>query len=98
MMAPSPLFIPQPVLWTLLGYQFEAQDRPSHAEIDPGPGIFYVETLEEVDLSVKVSFLAPQIVKCIVEGRHPADLTPRDLMEVELPSCWTAQHAMLGIG
>lgn len=24
MMAPSPLFIPQPVLWTLLGYQFEA--------------------------------------------------------------------------
>jgi len=24
MMAPPPLFIPQPVLWTLLGYQFEA--------------------------------------------------------------------------
>jgi len=41
--------------------------------------------------------LAPEIVKRIVEGHHPADWTPRDLMEVELPACWKAQQAMLSI-
>lgn len=46
---------------------------------------------------VRLSFLAPEIVKRIVEGRHPADWTSRDLMEIDLPACWKAQHAMMGI-
>jgi len=46
---------------------------------------------------VRLSFLAPEIVKRIVEGRHPADWTPRDLMEIELPTCWKAQQAALGL-
>jgi len=43
---------------------------------------------------VRLSFLAPAIIKRIVEGPHPADRTPRDLMELELPVYWEAQQAM----
>jgi len=45
---------------------------------------------------LRLSFLAPEIVKRIVEG-HPADWIPRDLMEVALPAvgkrsrrCWVS--------
>ena len=44
-----------------------------------------------------ISCIAPEIVKRIVQGRHPADLTPRALLEAELPLCWKAQQQMLGI-
>ena len=46
---------------------------------------------------VQLSFLAPEIVRGIAQGRHPANLTPRDLMAAGLPLCWKEQAGMLGI-
>jgi site-specific DNA recombinase len=46
---------------------------------------------------LQLSFLAPEIVRRITQGRHPADLTPRDLLAAELPLCWKEQQAMFGI-
>jgi site-specific DNA recombinase len=46
---------------------------------------------------VRLSWLAPEIVKAIVEGRHPARLTPRTLLTADLPIDWRAQKALLGI-
>ncbi|MDB5738887.1 MAG: Site-specific recombinase, partial [Sphingomonas bacterium] len=46
---------------------------------------------------VRLSWLAPEIVEAIVEGRHPARLTPRMLLTTDLPIEWRAQKALLGI-
>ena len=46
---------------------------------------------------VRLSFLAPDITKAIVEGRHPPGLTARRLMrEILLPLEWGEQRAALG--
>ena len=45
-----------------------------------------------------ISYLAPELVKRIAEGHHPASLTPRYLLTAELPLCWREQQAMLGFG
>ena len=46
---------------------------------------------------VRLSFLAPDITKAIVEGRHPPGLTARRLMrEILLPLEWGEQRTALG--
>lgn len=47
---------------------------------------------------VKLSFLSPEIVGAIHEGRHPATITPRALLAAELPMRWDQQKVALGFG
>ncbi len=44
-----------------------------------------------------VSFLAPDIVTAIVEGRQPSTLTPTALLAVDLPMAWHEQRSLLGV-
>jgi hypothetical protein len=46
----------------------------------------------------KLSFLAPDIVKAIVDGRHPPDLNAKRLsLDTKLAPAWTDQMSQLGI-
>jgi DNA invertase Pin-like site-specific DNA recombinase len=45
---------------------------------------------------VTLSCLAPDIITAIVQGRQPATLTARRLMQLTLPVDWAGQRAMLG--
>jgi hypothetical protein len=47
---------------------------------------------------LRLSFLAPEIVKAIVRDRHPPELTAKRLsLHIRLPSGWHDQIALLGI-
>ena len=46
----------------------------------------------------RLSFLAPTIVKTILQGREPAELTANKLMLTrKLASAWSGQHHQLGL-
>ena len=46
----------------------------------------------------RLSYLAPDIVAAIMNGRQPAHLSARQLLRAaNLPSCWQAQRQMLGV-
>ena len=45
-----------------------------------------------------VAHLAPSIVTAVVEGRQPAGLTVRRLLDASLPIDWAEQREMLGFG
>ena len=48
---------------------------------------------------LKLSFLAPDITKAILEGRHPPDLTAgRLITHPRLPLDWKGQRRALGFG
>jgi site-specific DNA recombinase len=44
----------------------------------------------------RLSWLSPRIAEAIIEGRQPARLDRRTLLEADLPPCWQAQEQMLG--
>jgi hypothetical protein len=44
---------------------------------------------------LQISWLAPEIVKAIVEGRQPSTPNAKLLMQVTLPTCWKEQKALL---
>ncbi|WP_347302101.1 recombinase family protein [Croceibacterium sp. TMG7-5b_MA50] len=44
---------------------------------------------------LRLAWLAPSIVADICEGRHPPTLTPRVLLETNLPLSWDSQRAAL---
>jgi len=45
---------------------------------------------------LRLSFLAPEIVKAILRDRHPIELTAKRLAnELHLPIAWDEQHALL---
>jgi hypothetical protein len=45
----------------------------------------------------RLSYLAPDIVQRIMDGRQPASLSARSFLRTrELPTCWNAQRVMLG--
>ncbi len=46
---------------------------------------------------IRLSWLAPDIVTAIVEGRHPPRLTPKLLLDANLPVAWSAQRERLGL-
>ncbi|MFM8859819.1 MAG: hypothetical protein ACKOEW_06980 [Methylocystis sp.] len=48
---------------------------------------------------IKLSWLAPKIMRAILEGRQPLDLTSSKLLKLakDLPLSWTDQHSLLGI-
>ncbi|GGE15881.1 hypothetical protein GCM10011529_22870 [Polymorphobacter glacialis] len=45
---------------------------------------------------IKLSYLAPDIVTTVLEGRQPPALNRRKLMAVDLPLRWTDQRILLG--
>jgi len=46
-----------------------------------------------------LAFLSPKIVKAIVEGRQPAELSVISLARrIDVPLLWTAQQQVLGLG
>ena len=46
---------------------------------------------------LRISWLAPDIISAIVEGRHPAGLTGRRLLRAaQLPLKWSEQREFLG--
>jgi len=50
----------------------------------------------EVSRTIRLAFLAPDIVEAILAGRQPVELTPRHLMRGELPLEWHRQRRLLG--
>ena len=51
----------------------------------------------EVSRTIRLAFLAPDIVKAVLDGRQPIELTPRRLMRIgELPLEWHRQRHLLG--
>ena len=51
----------------------------------------------EVSRIIRLAFLAPDIVKAVLDGRQPIELTPRRLMRIgELPLEWRNQRRLLG--
>ena len=55
-------------------------------------------TRSYVQAHLPLAFLAPKIVGAILEGRHPADLSLKQLMyRIDLAVSWTAQRQQLGI-
>ncbi len=56
-----------------------------------GTGRFYFTRL------IRITFLAPDITRAILEGRHPKDLTAARLMrETHFPLDWHEQREALG--
>ena len=48
---------------------------------------------------LRLSFLAPDVVKAILRDRHPIELTAKRLAnEIRLPIAWEDQRALLGTG
>jgi site-specific DNA recombinase len=46
---------------------------------------------------LRLSFLAPEVVKAVLCDRHPIELTAKRLAnEVRLPISWDEQRALLG--
>jgi len=44
----------------------------------------------------RLSWLSPRIIEAIIDGRQPARIDRRALLEADLPTCWRAQERMLG--
>lgn len=49
-----------------------------------------------ISRTVPLGFLAPDIVKAILNGRQPAHLTASDLRRIDLPMDWDEQRRILG--
>ncbi len=48
---------------------------------------------------LRLSFLAPEVVKAILRDRHPIELTAERLAnDVRLPIAWNAQRTLLATG
>jgi hypothetical protein len=48
---------------------------------------------------LRLSYLAPDITRAILEGRHPRDLTAQTLLDhSRLPLSWPEQRRLLGFG
>jgi DNA invertase Pin-like site-specific DNA recombinase len=71
-----------------------------------GDGKTMVELAAEVGVTgswftriLRLSFLAPDVVKAILRDRHPVELTAKQLAnDTRLPIAWEQQRAMLGSG
>ena len=89
---------PDEALVTLLR---EAHAARAMALVDPARTIREIATEARLcrhrfSRLVRLSWLAPEIVTAIFEGRHPVRLTPKRLLAADLPLDWAAQKALLG--
>ena len=49
-----------------------------------------------ISRALRLNYLAPDIIAAIVDGRQPADLTRRRLLNSSIPMDWVQQRALLG--
>jgi DNA invertase Pin-like site-specific DNA recombinase len=70
-----------------------APERPTMTEIATADGVshHYVRRL------LNLAFLAPEVVKTILDGRQPADLTAERISRAELPLDWHGQKRALDL-
>ena len=85
---------PDPVLLKLIAKSHAVREMMLGGEDDPlvsGYGRRHMHQL------MRISYLAPDIISAIVEGRQPADLTGRRLLRAtDIPLDWAGQRQMLG--
>lgn len=89
-----PVSEPDPVLLKLL-----AQAQAAQQMVIAGNAAPSIERYSKGHISrlIRISWLAPDIVSAIVEGRQPKVLTGRRLLRAAgLPMDWAAQRAFLG--
>ncbi|MDG2003567.1 MAG: hypothetical protein P8J20_09585, partial [Novosphingobium sp.] len=85
---------PDPVLIKLLAHAHAAQRMVLHGSDEPSVSHYGKRHLWQL---LRISWLAPDIVSALVEGRHPAGLTGRRLLRgSDLPLNWSEQRAFLG--
>ena len=80
--------------------------RRFNAALAQGEGIAFAALAQREGVSrsyftrlVRLSYLAPDIIQAILDGRQPRDLTPEKLLEhSRLPLAWHEQRIVLGFG
>jgi hypothetical protein len=82
-----------------------AQARQYHGMLMRGEGKTITQLAKDARVTgsyftrvLRLSFLAPEILKAILRDRHPIELSAKRLAnETRLPVAWDAQRALLGI-
>lgn len=67
-----------------------ARDRTGQPVLEAAPASPYDRKL------LRLAFLAPDIQRSIIEGRHPSALNLEQVMQVTIPLDWNEQRSMLG--
>lgn len=80
-----------PKLIGLIVRAFAARDQLEAMEPDAPRNL-----RRELSRVARASYLAPDIVTAILEGRQPTTLRSRKVERGELPLCWNAQRQLLG--
>jgi hypothetical protein len=86
-------------------YRLLAQAYRYRAMVMQGSGWTMAELAAEAGVTVswftrilRLSFLAPDVVKAILRNRHPIELTANRLAKgARLPIAWDEQRAVLGV-
>ncbi len=85
---------PDPALMRLVAQAMAAQRMVLKGIEDPSVACYGKRYLWQL---LRISWLAPDIISAIVEGRHPAGLTGRRLLRAaQLPLEWSRQREFLG--
>ena len=92
----TPAENPDSVLLKLVALAMSARKALLSSEADPQTSHYSKRHLWQL---LRISFLAPDIMSAIVEGRQPPSLTGRRLLRVtDLPLDWAGQRSVLGFG
>ena len=87
----------EPNLVQLVARRFAARDQllpMTHDEVRAMPGT----QLRHLERIARLAYLAPDIVKAILDGRQPRQVTARFLSRLgALPLAWSEQRKMLGL-
>jgi hypothetical protein len=90
----DPQRAPDPVLLKLIALAMSARKSLFSSKADQLTSGYSKRHLWQL---LRISFLAPDIVTAIVDGRHPPSLTGRRLLRVsDLPLDWPGQRRVLG--
>jgi hypothetical protein len=90
----DPQRAPDPVLLKLIALAMSARKSLFSSKADQLTSGYSKRHLWQL---LRISFLAPDIVTAIVDGRHPPSLTDRRLLRVsDLPLDWPGQRRVLG--
>ena len=85
---------PDPALMRLVAQAMAAQRMVLKGTEEPNVADYSKRYLWQL---LRISWLAPDIISAIVEGRHPAGLTGRRLLRAaQLPLKWSEQREFLG--
>jgi site-specific DNA recombinase len=88
----NPSSSPDPKLLELLARAYTARDRL----LDQSDGVAASQRPHLTRLA-RLTYLAPDVIQGILDGRHPVELTPRRLLrEAQLATEWEQQRRQLG--